>query len=196
MSGDGTYVEYRGGGKDVPPQRIEHPPLTHNPHDPVHYYQGSDGRYYYTPDGNPHPEYGQPPVKQTIPPNQYQLKKPDTNGSWKHEADKGYKMHPDDLLDLANKLEQDVIDLRKAIVQDAQPKMNPAGAMGAGYPAAEDFDTLASDSLSVFTDRYNAIINTYEDVINRLRTTANNGKGGEQDTHHAVTQTGGHNKAI
>ncbi|GAA4640687.1 hypothetical protein GCM10023196_107230 [Actinoallomurus vinaceus] len=196
---DGTYVEVTASGKVSSSK--SYPPLTHDPHDPSHYYQGQDGKYYYTPDGNA-PDKNDKDVpegrrlKETEPPDKYDIKKPDKNESWKHEADKGYKMHPDDLKDLAKKLRQDLNDLKYVIQQQAQQDMAGTGAMGTGYPAATDYDHLATSASTAFSQQWNAVISTYESVITLLTTTADNGQRGEDDTHHAVTNSGGKNKAI
>jgi hypothetical protein len=203
MSGDGTYIEYRsggstskGGGGAMPPRVNRHPPVTDDPHDPLHYYQGTDGRWYYTPDGNPHPEFGQPPPKKTLEPKYFPVKQPELHDKWGHTADKGYKMTPDDLRNLATALEQDVTELTAIIQREAQPKMNPSGAVGQDWQAGKDFTALAGTAQTVFSGLYGEIINTYNNVISLLRTTANNGQNGEDRTHHAVTNSGGGNKAL
>jgi hypothetical protein len=185
MSGDGTYVQSHGGGKYAPPP-TSYPPLTHNPHDPSHYYKGVDGRYYYTPDGNPHPEYGQPPVAKTITPSEMPVQKPDINDKWGHEASKGYHMKPEDLRNLATALEGDMGELQ-SIVGNNQADMTAAGAVGQDdWQAGHDFTKLASKAQTDFAYFYNLLISTYNDVISRLRATANNGQQGEDDTHSAV----------
>ncbi|MCO6011605.1 hypothetical protein NE236_42310 [Actinoallomurus purpureus] len=194
MSGDGTYIEYQSAGEGGVVE-IPHPPVTENPHDPVHYFQGEDGRYYYSPDGEPHPEYGQPGIKKTEPPSQYKIDTPEKNESWKHEAAKGYKMHPDDLRTLAKNLRTDLNDLKYYIQQKAVPDMSGTGAMGSGYAAAEDYEGLARSSSQAFSTQWNAVISTYENIITLLTTTADNGQNGEDDTHHAVKNHAG-NKAI
>ncbi|GAB3987993.1 hypothetical protein GCM10029978_109030 [Actinoallomurus acanthiterrae] len=195
---DGTYVEVTGGKEPI---TTTHEPKTHNPGDPSHYYQGQDGKYYYTPDGNAPdahdkdvPEFRR--LKETPPPSQSDAKPPEKNESWKHEADKGYKMHPDGLKDLAKKLRQDLNDLKYTIQQQAQQDMAGVGAMGTGYPAAEDYNNLAKSASGAFSQQWNAVISTYENVITLLTTTADNGQQGEDDTHHAVTKSSGKNKAI
>jgi hypothetical protein len=194
MSGDGTYIEYVSGGEG-PPVEIPHPPLTENPHDPTHYYQGVDGRYYYSPDGGPNEEFGQPPVKKTIPPSQMPIDKPEMNSKWGHEASKGYHMTPEGLRTLATAMERDMGELQ-SIVQNNRTDMAATGAVGKDdWPAGHDFAKLASKAQSDFGDFYTDLIGTYQDVIARLRTTANNGEKGEDDTHKAVraqqTSTGG-----
>lgn len=192
MSGDGTYYTSGGsGGKGYAPSRVAHPPLTDDPHDPVHYYQGVDGRFYYTPDGEPHPEFGQPPVKPTEKPLEYRIKPLDNQGPWKHEASQGYKIHPDGLRELARRFQQDLTDLKYVIQQSAQPDISgAAGAMGNGYEAAEDYDKLARSSSTAFSQQYGTLIATYENVINLLKLTAENGQTGEDNSRAAVTQTG------
>jgi hypothetical protein len=186
MSGDGTYIEVHGGGKYSQGTTTEHHPLTQNPHDPSHYYQGVDGRYYYTPDGNPHPEFGQPPVAKTITPGETPITKPEMNEKWAHEASKGYHMTPESLRNLATALERDLGELQST-VQNNQMDMSAAGAVGQDdWQAGHDFTKLANKAQSDFMYFYNSVITTYGDVISRLRTTANNGQQGEDDTHRSV----------
>jgi hypothetical protein len=206
MSGDGTYIQYVSGGEG-PPVAIPYPPLTENPHDPTHYYQGVDGRYYYSPDGSPHDEFGQPPVKKTIPPGQMPIDKPEMNDKWGHEASKGYHMTPEDLRTLATAMERDMGELQ-SVVNSNRADMAATGAVGKDdWPAAHDFTKLASKAQNDFGEFYSLLITTYQDVIRRLRTTANNGEKGEHDTHKAVTaqqtstssgtpSTGSRNRAV
>jgi hypothetical protein len=202
MSGDGTYIEYVPNGEGPPVER-PHPPVTQNPHDPIHYYQGVDGRYYYTPDGNPQEQYGQPPVKDAGSPEDLknQIKPAEApNPNWKHEARKGYKMVPEDLRTLASKLESELNGLKPIL-----DKVGTKGRIGqdavGSWGSAQEFTGVADNALTGFNQYYGELVRTYNAVISRLRTTANNGQKGEEDTHKAVTSTptgsnGGHNKSM
>lgn len=188
MSGDGTYTEYISTGEG-PPVRITHPPLTHNPHDPTQYYRGDDGKWYYAPDGKPHPEFGQPKVGDTPPaghPTDPLKRNEAPNTGWRHEADKGYHMTPQDLRALANKLESDLNGL-KPILDHVQTKGKVTSAAVGDWASSQDFLEVSDTAYGAFTDYYEAIVRTYGNVISRLRTTANNGERGEDDTHRAVT---------
>lgn len=206
MSADGTYRNPSAGGKaagEMPPaqQHLEHPALTQNPHDPLHYYQGVDGRYYYTPDGNPQP--GQPPVKDPGKPEDLKNQiKPDEapNPNWKHEAGKGYKMKPNDLRTLASKLESELNGLKPILDRVGTKGKIGQDAIG-DWGSAQDFTAVSDNALTGFNTYYQDLVSTYNAVIGRLRTTANNGQTGEDNTHKAVTSTptvnsGGNNKRM
>lgn len=188
MSGDGTYVEYVAAGQG-PPVKITHPPLTHNPHDPTQYYRGDDGKWYYTPDGDPHPEFGQPQVGKTPPaghPTDPLHRSEEPNASWKHEADKGYHITPKDLRTLANKLEGDLNGLQTVLDRVQNGGKLTSAAVGE-WKSGQDFLQISDTAYSAFTNYYRAIVTTYGNVIKQLRTTANNGERGEDDTYQAVT---------
>jgi hypothetical protein len=182
-------------------QHPDHPPLTQNPHDTLNYYQGADGRYYYAPHGEPQP--GQPPVKDPGTPVdlKHQVKRDEEpNPNWKHEAQKGYKMHPDELRTLASKLESELNGL-KPILDRVGTKGNIGEDAVGTWASAQDLTSVASTALSGFNKYYSDLVTTYNDVINRLRTTANNGQTGEDATHKAVTsaptaRSAGNNKRI
>ncbi len=186
MSGDGTYYQSHGGGKyQAPP--TAYPPLTHDPHDPSHYYKGVDGRYYYTPDGDPHPELGQPPVAKTIPPGQMPIDKPEMNEKWNHEASKGYHMTPEELRTLATAMEKDMGELQ-SVVRNNTTDMTAAGAVGMDdWPAGHDFTKLASKASSATSQSYySAILTTYQDVIGSYAQRRTMAIQGEDDTHKAA----------
>ena len=165
------------------------PPLDHNPHDPSHYYRAADGKYYWTPNGSP--MQGQPPVADTPGINDTPVTKPDINDKWGHEAGKGYHMTPEGLRNLATALEGDMGELQ-SVVNSNRADMGAAGAMGTGdWEAAHEFGKLAGKAQSDFSDFYGKVIQTYSEVINRLRTTANNGEQAETDTHNAVKNQSG-----
>lgn len=198
MSGDGTTDGKSGSRADwEDPTRHnqnnpDRSPLAENPNDPNHYYKGTDGQYYYTPDGNPHPEGGQPKAMGTEPLSNYRQKyKPDTGGTWKHEADKVYKMHPDGLRNLAKQFDHDLAELKNLVQNKVQAGISgAAGAMGKGYDTAADYDKLVGSSAIVFTQQYNALIAIYESLISLLKTTAENGQNGEDATVSNVNRTG------
>lgn len=182
------------------------PPSTENPHDPVNWYQGTDGRYYYAPDGKPGD--GQPPVKQTERPDQYHLPRgsdatPDP--TWKKEASKGYEIHPDQLDTLANRLESDLNTLRREL-GGVQRNGNITTAAVGDFQSGQDFVRVASDAQTAFNTYFTDIQNTYTAVIGRLRTTANTARGSENATAQAARQstdtnggnptTSGPNKAV
>jgi hypothetical protein len=193
MSGDGTYIEYVSTGEG-PAAEIPHPPKTDNPHDPLHYYQGTDGRYYYSPDGSPQEQFGQPPVKDAGTPDDLKnevKRTEEPNPNWKHEASKGYKMVPDDLRGLASKLESDLNTL-KPLLDRVQSEGKVTQAAVGNWQSGADFVHVSDTAYGAFTQYYSDIVTTYKAVIQRLRTTANNGQQGEDKTHQAVTsqQTG------
>jgi hypothetical protein len=205
MAADGTYIQYVSSGEGMVTE-IPYPPVTENPHDPSHYYQGVDGRYYYSPDGGPHEEFGQPPVKATIKPGEMPIDKPEMNQKWAHEASKGYHMTPEDLRNLATAMEKDMGELQ-SVVKNNSMDLTAAGAVGTDdWPAGHDFTKLASKASGDFSEFYGKIVTTYQEVIGRLRATANHGEKGEDDTRKAATSqqagysgnpsTSGGNKAV
>lgn len=188
MSADGTYIEYISTG-DGPPVEIPHPPMMDNPHDPIHYYQGVNGRYYYTPNGEPQAAPGQPQMKPPGTPDDLKDPvKPEANPKWKHEAGKGYKMAPEALRALASRLESEFNRLKPILEKVGTKGKIGQDAVGS-WGSAEKFTEVSDNALTAFNKYYGELLQTYNDVINRLRTTANNGQKAEQDTHKAVTST-------